>query len=136
MKIVSENQFSGKTYFYTIASRNQECEVSAIMTKQPSGIVTSPESVRTSTNLATTPESSVQSQLSVSSSCPGSPPPVPPLPLDTSFVPVQPDVPPREDSFAAAAAAAYNKDYDSVKQVIRDGIWFLKNRIYPVFRAR
>ena len=106
------------------------------MTKQPSGIVTSPESVRTSTNLATTPESSVQSQLSVSSSCPGSPPPVPPLPLDTSFVPVQPDVPPREDSFAAAAAAAYNKDYDSVKQVIRDGIWFLKNRIYPVFRAR
>ena len=99
-------------------SRNQE-EVSAIMTKQPSGIITSPESVRTSTNLITTPESSLQSQMSMSSSCPGSPPPVPPLPLDNSFVPVQPDVPPREDSFAAAAAAAYNKDYD--KQVTNGG---------------
>ena len=47
----------------------------------------------------------MQSQLSVSSSCPGYPPTVPPLPLDT----VQPDIPPREDSFAAA----YNKDYES-----------------------
>ena len=43
-------------------SRSQE-EVSAIMTKQPSGIVTSPESVRTSTNLITTPESSLQVRL-------------------------------------------------------------------------
>ncbi len=102
-------------------------EVSAIFAghgrgvKPPPGVVTSPESVtRTSTSLITTPESSLHSQLSMSSSCPGSPPPIPPLPMDQpgdeqttfgdSFQPVQPDVPPRDVSFAAAAAAAYSND--------------------------
>lgn len=81
------------------------------------GVVTSPESMRASTTIITTPESSLQSQISqndavsISSSNPGSPPPpVPPLPLDparmpqfNSFVPVQPEVPPRNESFAATA---------------------------------
>ena len=69
-------------------------EVNAIFSESKSfaqtGVITSPESLRTSTNLITTPESSLslQSQLSVeprslSSSCTNSPPAqVPPLPLD------------------------------------------------------
>ncbi|TRY71051.1 hypothetical protein TCAL_12313 [Tigriopus californicus] len=90
------------------------------------GVVTSPESMRASTTIITTPESSLQSQLSqndalsISSSNPGSPPPpVPPLPMDgtsapmrmpqfNSFVPVQPEVPPRNESFAATAG--YSND--------------------------
>jgi hypothetical protein len=95
-------------------SRQNHEEISAILgrAKPHIGVVTSPESVRTSTNLITTPESSLQSQMSISSSCPGSPPPIPPLPMDQigTFQPVQPDVPPRDDSFAAAAAVAYNND--------------------------
>jgi hypothetical protein len=81
------------------------------------GVITSPESVLTSTNMITTPDSiSMQSQLSMtddhdlSSSWPGSPiPPVPPPPKDSQdlmseqFQTVQPDVPPRDDSFAITA---------------------------------
>ena len=58
------------------------------------GIVTSPESVMTTTNMVTTPDSSVSlhSQLSnpdmdILSSCPASPlPPVPPLPQVKSLI--------------------------------------------------
>jgi len=82
------------------------------------GVITSPESVLTSTNMITTPDSSIclQSQMSMledhelSSSWPGSPiPPVPPPPKDSQdlmseqFQTVQPDVPPRDDSFAITA---------------------------------
>ena len=81
------------------------------------GVITSPESVLTSTNMITTPDSiSLQSQMSMnddhdlSSSWPGSPiPPVPPPPKDSQdlmsepFQTVQPDVPPRDDSFAITA---------------------------------
>merc|ERR1719234_2863093 len=88
------------------------------------GVITSPESVMTSTRMITTPESSVslQSQMSLteqleianlsdlSSSWPGSPiPPVPPPPKESQdlmaepFQTVQPDVPPRDDSFAITA---------------------------------
>ena len=85
-------------------------------------VITSPESVMTSTRMITTPESSVslQSQMSLteqlanlsdlSSSWPGSPiPPVPPPPKESQdlmtepFQTVQPDVPPRDDSFAITA---------------------------------
>ena len=83
------------------------------------GIVTSPESVITSTNMMTTPDSSIslQSQLSNNdfSSCPPSPlPPVPPLPKDSNslmpqhFQTVQPEVPKREDSFNVTAV--YSSD--------------------------
>merc|ERR1740137_223976 len=82
------------------------------------GVITSPESVITSTNMITTPDSSIslQSQMSMnedhylSSSWPGSPiPPIPPPPKDSQdlmrepFQTVQPDVPPRDDSFAITA---------------------------------
>ena len=97
------------------------------------GVITSPESVMTSTNMITTPDSSVslQSQLSMAedhelSSWPGSPvqlsqapkspapPSLPPPPRDSqdlmkdSFQTVQPDVPPRDDSYAVTAV--YTKD--------------------------
>ena len=88
------------------------------------GVITSPESVMTSTNMITTPDSSVslQSQLSMAedqssfSSWPGSPAPpsLPPPPRDSqdlmkdSFQTVQPDVPPRDDSYAVTAV--YTKD--------------------------
>lgn len=90
------------------------------------GVITSPESVMTSTRMITTPESSVslQSQMSmteqlanlsdISSSWPCSPvaldgPPVPPPPKESQdlmaepFQTVQPDVPQRDDSFAVTA---------------------------------
>ena len=87
------------------------------------GVITSPESVMSSTNMITTPDSSVslQSQLSTAedhefSSWPGSPAPpsLPPPPRDSkdlmkdSFQTVQPDVPPRDDSYAVTAV--YSKD--------------------------
>ena len=83
------------TYSESQSVKAQE-EVTAIFSQSVSftrpGVVTSPESMRTSTNLLTTPDNSLslQSQLSVeprslSSSCANSPPaPVPPLPLDES----------------------------------------------------
>merc|ERR1711997_941159 len=72
---------------------------------------------RTSTNLITTPESSVSlhsqishTPLSQTSSGHGSPPPpIPPLPKDDihpneeNFHPLQPEVPPRDDSFKVTA---------------------------------
>ena len=80
-------------------------EISAIFSQSKSftrpGVITSPESMRTSTNLITTPESSLQSQISFeprsfSSSCTNSPlPHVPQLPMDD---PVTPKVPTRMDS--------------------------------------
>ena len=96
-----------------------EAKTSGIQYKT-AGIITSPDSV-TSTHLITTPDSSIslQSQISMtdelsfeSSSWPGSPmdiPPVPPPPKESKdlmpepFQTVQPDVPPRDDSFAIAA---------------------------------
>ena len=100
-------------------------EVSAIFSQSKTkphypGVVTSPESLRTSTNLITTPESSISQQsqishtpLSQTSSGPGSsPPPIPPLPKDDihpndgmveNFYPLQPEVPPRDDSFKVTA---------------------------------
>ena len=82
------------TYSESQTVKAQE-EVTAIFSQNSftrPGVVTSPESMRTSTNLLTTPDNSLslQSQLSVeprslSSSCANSPPaPVPPLPLDES----------------------------------------------------
>ena len=100
-------------------------EVSAIFSQSKTkenypGVVTSPESLRTSTNLITTPESSISlhsqishTPLSHTSSGAGSPPPpIPPLPKDDqhsnemiskSFHPLQPEVPPRDDSFKVTA---------------------------------
>ena len=97
-------------------------EVSAIFSQAKTkphypGVVTSPESLRTSTNLITTPESSVSlhsqishTPLSQTSSGHGSPPPpIPPLPKDDihpneeNFHPLQPEVPPRDDSFKVTA---------------------------------
>ena len=100
-------------------------EVSAIFAQSKTkpnypGVVTSPESLRTSTNLITTPESSISlhsqishTPLSQTSSEKGSPPPpIPPLPKDDihpndmapdSFHPLQPEVPPRDDSFKVTA---------------------------------
>ena len=86
------------------------------------GIITSPESVM-STNMITTPDSSIslQSQMSMNefSSCPPSPlPPIPPLPKDSNllmpehFQTVQPDVPPRDDSFNVTAV--YSSDPQSI----------------------
>ena len=92
--------------------------------KNKAGIVTSPESsVITSTNMMTTPDSSIslQSQLSMGdfSSCPPSPlPPIPPLPKDPKdlmevhFQTVQPEVPPRDDSFNITAV--YSSDAHSI----------------------
>ena len=103
----SQRKLKVKKAYLVILFHFQE-EVRAILSNgyTKAGVVTSPESVRTSTNMITTPESSLQSQTSqhdaegrsISSSCAGSPPPVPPLPLDgkrDSFQPVQPDIPPR-----------------------------------------
>ena len=108
-------------------------EISAIFTESKSqgslyktaGIVTSPESVMTSTNMITTPDSSISlhSQMSNNemdlSSCPASPiPPIPPLPKDSKdlmsdhFQTVQPDVPPRDDSFNITAV--YSTDPQSI----------------------
>ena len=80
------------------------------------GVVTSPESMRTSTNLITTPESSLSIHSQVSQTEPRSrqssysPPPLPPLPTDEVqtdlFLPVQPDIPPRGDSFSVYSSAA------------------------------
>ena len=97
---------------------------SGLSYKIVSGVVTSPESILTSANLITTPDSSIslQSQISInddhsmeSSSCPVSPlpPALPPQPselselkrlsTDGNFQTVQPEVPPRDDSFAVTA---------------------------------
>ena len=91
-------------------------EISAIFSESKSftkpGVVTSPESMRTSTNLITTPDSlSLQSQMSLeprslSSSCTNpSPPPIPPLPVDSAIsnngqneMNTTPNVPTRRDS--------------------------------------
>ena len=97
---------------------------SSLTYKMASGVVTSPESILTSTNMITTPDSSIslQSQISInddhsmeSSSCPVSPlpPTLPPHPSEPAqrqsqaatdhFQTVQPEVPPRDDSFAVTA---------------------------------
>ena len=99
-----------------IERQNQE-EVLALLGSQRArgpGVVTSPESVTTSTNLITTPEScthslisQVDGVLSVSSSCPSSPPPpLPPPPITTQL----PALPPRDDSYAVTAAHSTNSD--------------------------
>eukprot|EP00095_Tigriopus_kingsejongensis_P006186 maker-scaffold191_size271209-snap-gene-1.35 protein:Tk06186 transcript:maker-scaffold191_size271209-snap-gene-1.35-mRNA-1 annotation:"s6 family -specific metalloendopeptidase adhesin" len=122
------------TPYLSYQERQGQDEVSKIFREAKSftqsGVVTSPESVRTSTNLITTPESSLQSQISqtdapsISSSCADSPlpPPLPPLPNDpvpgaelsnvgSSFVPVQPQVPQRTDSYATTAG--YSNEHQS-----------------------
>lgn len=113
------------------ASHAQE-EISAIFSQcktsqyTKDGVVTSPESMRTSTNLITTPESSVSLHSQVSQTEPRSrqssfsPPPLPPLPTDEVqtdlFLPVQPDVPPRGDSYSVYSSAAESSSVMSMSE--------------------
>ncbi|XP_040579626.1 uncharacterized protein [Lepeophtheirus salmonis] len=69
-----------------------------------SGVITSPESLRTSSTLITTPDES-SLQLSLDGSCISTPPLVPPLPLDDVFIPVQPEIPPRVSSYDIVASS-------------------------------
>ena len=90
------------------------------------GVVTSPESMRTSTNLITTPESSISLHSQVSQTEPRSrqssfsPPPLPSLPTDEVqtdlFLPVQPDVPPRDDSYLVYSSAAESSSVMSMSE--------------------
>lgn len=90
------------------------------------GVVTSPESMRTSTNLITTPESSISMHSLISHNDPRSrpssysPPPLPPLPTDEIqtdlFLPVKPDVPPRDHSFAVYSANSENPPVIAVSE--------------------
>ena len=104
------------------------CEAQQNLQFVTAGVITSPESVLTTTNMVTTPEScSMQSQLSYSedqqlSSWPGSPqPPLPPHPaqpeqflMREQFQTVQPAVPPRDHSFAVTAV--YSGTGDSLAE--------------------